>query len=202
MKRSQKKRWVFPASLATAALAFAPHPVPGASDALTAWFMRATAYNTELRTTKMAKPDELPGTPKGMTCRYEEGRPNFAGVWQLLRYDRTHHIAFAAATTDQCSVALFRAAAPPASVPDADLSSYSTRLGLRVGSTYETVRATYGGGPQKSASHFVVAYSGNASGETVSLPKKKIDLPQTVTIVVDHQRVSAITIYTDLAGEF
>jgi hypothetical protein len=135
-------------------------------------------------------------------CRYEERRPELAAVWQLLRYDRAHHIAFAAATTDQCSVALFRAPAPPVTVPNADLSGYSTRLGLRIGSSYESVRSTYGGGPQKSGSRFVVAYTSRVPGETVSMPKKKVGLPQEVTIVVDAGRVSAISIYTDLAPEF
>jgi len=195
------KRRVFGVALA-AAFGLATQPVAAGSDALTAWFMRATAYNTEGKTITMSKPEQLPGKPHSMNCHYEEGRPGFAGVWQLIRYDRTHHIAFATATTDQCSVALFRAPAPPVSVPDSDLSGYSTRLGVRVGTSYESLRAIYGGGPEKSASHFVVAYSSNVPGETVSLPKKKIDLPQVVTIVVDSQRVSAISIYTDMAGEF
>jgi hypothetical protein len=174
----------------------------GAPDALTAWFMRATAYNAGGTATKMSKPELLPGKLAAMTCRYEQDRPGFAGVWQLLRYDRTHHIAFATATTDQCSVALFRVPAPSVAVPDADLSGYSTRLGVRVGSTYESVRSIYGGGPRKSAAHFVVAYTSTVPGETVGRPKKKIGLPQTVTIVVDKGRVSSLSIYTDLAGEF
>ena len=182
--------------------AFAASGVAGASDTLTTWFMHATAYNTQTPTVKMAKPELLPGKRRGMSCRYEEGRPGFAGVWQLLAYDRTHHIAFGTATTDQCSVALFRAPAPGVTVPDADLSGYATPLGVRIGSTYDSVRSIYGGGPQKTASHFVVAYSSSVPGETVSLPHKKVDLPQVVTIVVDDHRVSAISIYTDLAGEF
>lgn len=195
------KQCVFGISLVVASV-FASRPATSESDTLTAWFMRATAYNTAGVATKMSRPELLPGKPRGMTCRYEEGRPGFAAVWQLLRYDRTHHIAFAAATTDQCSVALFRAPAPPVTVPDADLSGYSTRLGLRVGSTYESVRSIYGGGPQKSASHFAVAYTSSVPGEAVARPQKKIGLPQVVTIVVGGGRVSGISIYTDLAGEF
>lgn len=201
MEKSLLKGWIFSMSLAVAA-AFASHRAAGAPDTLTAWFMYATAYNTEGTTIKMLKPELLPGKPRSMMCRYEEGRPGFAGVWQLLSYDRAHHIAFAAATTDQCSVALFRAPAPPVTVPNADLSAYSTGLGLHIGSTYDSVRSTYGGGPRKNATHFVVGYSSSAPGETVGLPKKKVALPQTVTIVVDGQHVSAISIYTDLAGEF
>ncbi|HTU81193.1 MAG TPA: hypothetical protein VMF61_03635 [Candidatus Acidoferrales bacterium] len=168
---------------------------------MTAWFMRATSYNTVASATKMSKPEVLPGKPAGMNCLWEDHRPQLAGVWELKRYDRTHRIALAVATTDQCSVALFRAPAPPVSVPDADLSGYTTRLGLHIGSSYASVRSTYGGGPEKSASHFAVAYASNASGETISLPPKKVALPQTVTIVVDDGRVSAISIYTDLAPE-
>jgi hypothetical protein len=194
------KRPIF--GIMLAAFAFALPPATAASDALTAWFMRATAYNTQGAASKMSRPELLPGKPAAMACRYEEGRPEFAAVWQLLRYDRAHHIAFAAANTDQCSVALFLAPPPPVTVPDADLSGYSTRLGLRIGSSYDSVRAAYGAGPQKSAHHFVVAYVSSVPGKTVGLPQKKVSLPQTVTIVVDGGRVSAISIYTDMAGEF
>lgn len=187
-------------SFAVAICAFNSPPVIGATNDLTTWFMRATAYNTQSHTIAMAKPELLPGKPRTMDCRYEEHLPDFNGVWQLLRYDRVHHIAFAAATTDQCSVALFRASAPAIAVPAADLSGYSTRLGVHVGSTYDSVRTNYGGGPRKSASHFVVTYSSNAPGESAT--HKKVSLPQVVTVVVDDQRVSAISIYTDLAGEF
>jgi hypothetical protein len=193
MKRQVLSRWL------AAACAFAP--AVGASDSLTAWFMHATAYNTQRAAITMSRPDALPGKPSAMACRYEEGRPGFAGVWQLLRYDRTHHIGFATATTDQCSVALFRAPVPPVSVPDADLSGYSTRLGLHIGSTYQSVRSTYGGGAQKTSSHFVVSYRSTVPGETFAQPRKKVGLPQVVTIVVGEGRVRAITIYTDLAGE-
>jgi hypothetical protein len=195
------KQRVFGISLLVVCM-LAARPATSASDPLTAWFMRATAYNTEGVATKMSRPELLPGTPRAMTCRYDEGSAGFAGVWQLLRYDRTHHIAFATATTDQCSVALFRAPVPSVTVPNADLSDYSTRLGLRVGSSYESVRSIYGGGPRRSASHFVVAYTSSVPGETVARPQKKVGLPQVVTIVVDGGRVSAISIYTDLAGEF
>jgi hypothetical protein len=196
------KRFGVVISFAVAACALSSRPVIGATNDLTTWFVHATAYNTQSHTIPMKKPEELPGMPRSMSCRYEEHLPNFNGVWQLLRYDRAHHIAFAAATTDQCSVALFRAAPPTVAVPDADLSGYSTRLGVRIGSTYDSLRSIYGGGPRKNASHFVVQYSSNVPGLTATVPRKKVDLPQTITIVVDDQRVSAISIYTDLAGEF
>jgi len=185
-----------------AALAFPFRPATAQNDALTAWFMRATAYNTVGHAVATSRPELLPGKPKAMNCHYVDGRPQFAGVWVLLAYDTKHHVAFGAATTDQCSVSLFRAPAPPVSVPNADLSGYATRLGIHIGSSYASVRSIYGGGPTKSASHFVVGYTSTVPGETVGTPHKKIGLPQTVTIVVDDQRVSAISIYTDLAGEF
>lgn len=149
----------------------------------------------------MAKPELLPGKPHSMTCRYEEHLPGFNCVWQLLRYDRVHHIAFAAATTDQCSIALFRAPTPAVRVPDVDLSEYSTRLGVRIGSTYDGVRSIYGGGPHNGASHFVVRYSSSLSGLTATVPRKHVALPQIVTILIDGQRVSSISIYTNRTGE-
>jgi hypothetical protein len=201
---SQMKRLGFVVSFAVAACAFGALPVIGATNDPTAWFIHATAYNTESRTIAMAKPELLPGRPRSMDCRYEEHLPDFNGVWQLLRYDRVHHIAFAAATTDQCSIALFRAPSPSVAVPDADLSGYSTALGVRVGSSYDSVRSIYGGRPRKSAStsHFVVQYRSSVPGLTATVPRKKVALPESVTIVVDGQYVSSISIYIDRAGEF
>lgn len=195
-------RFAFVVSAGVAACAFGSRPVIGATNDLTTWFMHATAYNTQSRAIAMAKPELLPGRPRSMDCRYEEHLPDFNGVWQLLRYDRVHHIAFAAATTDQCSIALFRAASPSVAVPDADLSGYSTPLGVRVGSSYDSLRSIYGGGPRTSASHFVVQYRCSVPGLTATVPRKKVALPETVTIVVDGQRVSSISIYIDRAGEF
>ncbi|HXM06767.1 MAG TPA: hypothetical protein VN936_04850 [Candidatus Acidoferrum sp.] len=196
------KRLSFALSLAVAMLALGFHPVVAAANDLTAWFMRATAFNTQGKTTRMTRPEILPGTPRSMDCHYIEHRPNFTGVWQLLSYDRVHHIAFATATTDQCSLALFRAPAPDLTVPNEDLSGYATRLGVHIGSTYDSVRKIYGGGAPKSASHFVVRYSSDVPGETVSMPHKKIAMPQVVTVVFDQQRVSSISIYTDVGGEY
>ena len=39
-----------------------------------------------------------------------------SGIWELQKYDRVHQFALASATTDQCSIALFRAAPPPEQV--------------------------------------------------------------------------------------
>jgi hypothetical protein len=165
--------------------------------------MRATAYNTQSHTIAMAKPEILPGKPSSMTCRYEENRPNSNGVWQLLRYDRVHlhHIAFAAATTDQCSIALFRASTPAVAAPNADLAAYSTKLGVRIGSTYDSVRSIYGGNARENARHFVVLYRSGVPGLTATVPRKNVALPEIVTIVVGGQRVSSISIYIDRAGE-
>ncbi|MEO7201547.1 MAG: hypothetical protein ABI431_02550 [Candidatus Tumulicola sp.] len=195
------QRWSLFTAFAAMSWVFGCQSASGATDSLTGWFMRATAYNTQSKTTTMANPEVLPGKPSSMTCRYEDNLPNFNGVWQLLRYDRVHHIAFAAATTDQCSIALFRASTPAVKAPDADLSGYSTRLGVRIGSTYDSVRSIYGGGPRNGASHFVVQYSSTVPGLTATVPRKKVALPQIVTIVVDRQRVSSISIYTNRAGE-
>jgi hypothetical protein len=38
--------------------------------------------------------------------------------------DRVHHIAFAAAASDECSIALFRAPTPAVAAPNADLVVY------------------------------------------------------------------------------
>ncbi|HEY3675142.1 MAG TPA: hypothetical protein VGK84_04055 [Candidatus Tumulicola sp.] len=196
------QRWGVAIFLMAAVLTLGIQPVVGATNDRTDWFMQATAFNTQGKTIAMARPEILPGTPRSMDCHYIEHRPNFTGVWQLLSYDRVHHIAFATATTDQCSLALFRAPAPGLTVPNEDLSGYTTRLGVHIGSSYDSVRKLYGGGPPKSASHFVVLYSSDVPGETVSMPHKKIAMPQVITVVFDQQRVSSISIYTDIGGEF
>jgi hypothetical protein len=96
---------------------------------------------------------------------------------------------------------VFRASKPSVSVPDADLSKYATGRGLHVGSTYQQVLSTYGGKAMHGA-HFVARYAATVPGQTVSEPPKHIDLPETITLVVDDGHVSAITIDIDLGGEF
>jgi hypothetical protein len=75
----------------------------------------------------------------------------------------------------------------------------ATGRGLHFGSTYENVRAVYGG-PAKSGSHFVTSYGSSTTGLSVS--NKRVELPETITIVVDNGRVSAITVFIELGAMF
>jgi hypothetical protein len=171
------------------------------STTLMQWFLHATAAQSSGTAQTLSKPDFLPGTSqRSMACRYVEGGPAM-GTWQLQKYDRTHRIGMAAATTDACAVSVFRASKPSVSVPDADLSKFATGRGLHVGSTYQQVLSTYGGKAMHGA-HFVARYAATVPGETVSEPPKHIDLPETITLVIDDGHVSAITIDIDLGGEF
>ena len=180
---------------------FGGAPARADSAALMQWFLRASAAQSSGTAQALAKPDFLPGTSQhSMACRYFEGRPAM-GTWQLQTYDRTNRIGLAAATTDACSVSVFRASKPSVSVPDADLSKYATGRGLHVGSTYQQVLSTYGGKALHGA-HFVARYAATVPGETVSEPPKHINLPETITLVIDDGHVSAITIDIDLGGEF
>ena len=63
------------------------------------------------------------------------------------------------------------------------------------------IQARYRGKAMHGA-HFVARYAATVPGQTVSEPTKHINLPQTITLVVDDGRVSAITIDIDLGGEF
>jgi hypothetical protein len=171
------------------------------STTLMQWFLHATAAQSSGTAQTLSKPDFLPGTSqRSMACRYVEGGPAM-GTSQLQKYDRTHRIGMAAATTDACAVSVFRASKPSVSVPDADLSKFATGRGLHVGSTYQQVLSTYGGKAMHGA-HFVARYAATVPGETVSEPPKHIDLPETITLVIDDGHVSAITIDIDLGGEF
>ena len=170
------------------------------------WFTRATAYQSSgsATGTAMAKADFLGGTSYESVCHIGALKTNaqpiiFNNFWQLMRYDRKHHIALAAGSTDQCSGALFVAPPPGVDVPDQDLSAYATGRGLHLGSTYETVRSLYGG-TAKSGSHFVVEYA--ASSWALSITKKRVELPEIITIVVDNDRVSAITVYIDTGAMY
>jgi hypothetical protein len=152
--------------------------------------------------TAMKRPDFLPGTSwKTMHC---DGRGVAIGngIWQLVKFDRTHGIGLAMATTDQCSVALFKASSPGVSVPNADLTGMSTARGIHIGSTYQSVLSTYGGKSAKRGRHFLVAYTSAVPDTTLGSPHKAITLPQTITLVVDNGRVSAITITVDEGGMF
>ena len=125
-----------------------------------------------------------------------------AGIWELVKYDRAHKIGLAVAGTDQCSVALFKAATPAVSVPNADLSRMGTGRGIRIGSPYAQVVAAYGGKPKSDSGRLIVMYSANVPGTSVAHPTKKIANPETMTFVVEQGRVTAMTVSIDLGGEF
>jgi hypothetical protein len=126
--------------------------------------------------------------------------PILAGIWQLEKYDRAHQLAMAAASTDQCSVALFAAPPPAVRVPAGDLTQLRTGRGLHIGSTYAQVLAAYGGRPVKHGTRFVAAYDAFVPAETESLPRKLVQLPEYVTLVLVNERVASITISVDLGS--
>lgn len=195
------------AILFAAVFAFVPGRVPAAPVDLTQWFFHATSYDAPGRELKLAAPDFLPGYSLASICRAGQSSEaskhlvTFAAVWGLVAYDRKHRVALATASTDQCSVALFAASKPGIAVPDADLSGYGTARGIRIGSSYAAVRAAYGG-PSKTGTHFVRSYSAQVADVTVSIPHKRVRLPERITLVIDHNRVSAITIYVNASGDF
>jgi len=169
------------------------------TSSLDQWFESATQFDTNGTGAAIAKPDFL-GTSMRTNCHWDTTvklPPLHGGLWQLQKYDRTHHIALAVATTDQCTGALFRASTPPVTVPDADLSNYATARGLKIGSPYSKVHSTYGG-PAMTGRNFVARYTANVP-DTTAAGKPAKD-PQVITIVVDDGHVSAITIYIDLGG--
>lgn len=189
----------------TCALLAATAGLPAAAAAapdLTHWFFHATAlYGSSTTSTQMHAADYLGGTTQAAMHCGAAGK-NVAGVWELLKYDRRHGIALAVASTDQCSAALFKAPPPGVSVPDADLSGYRTGRGVRIGMSYRDVLAIYGGTPTKSGKHFVVAYTADVAGTTVSLPHRTVKLPQTITLVFDDGRVSSIAVIIEEGGLF
>lgn len=169
---------------------------------LTQWFLTATAAETSGPSAGTVKPEFLGGRSMHAEHCGANG-VRLAGVWQLIKYDRTHHIALAAASTDQCSVAVFEAATPGVNLPDADLAGYATgRGGIHIGSAYREVIAAYGGAPPKHASRLVLRYTARIPDETVGTPHKHISDDEVLTIVIDNDRVTSITSYIDLSGEF
>jgi hypothetical protein len=187
---------------ATLAFVFSLTAAQASKPDLSRWFSNATSWSASLDGTAMKHPDFLPGTSwRTMHCG-GSGVPIGNGIWQLVKYDRAHGIGLAMATTDQCSVALFKAPAPGVTVPSADLSAMKTARGIHIGSRYETVLATYGGKPVKHGSHFLSAYISGIYDTTVGNPKKSLMLPQIVTLVFDNDRVSSITISVDESGMF
>ena len=165
------------------------------------WFRTATQFDSSGNAAPIAKPDFLGGS-RQKNCRwlYNEKLPGLhGGLWQFQRYDRKHHIGLAVATTDQCSSALFTAATPSVSVPDADLSNYRTMRGLKIGSPYSQVLSMYGP-PKMRGGHFVARYTADIPDVTVS--GKPTKDPEVITIVIDDGHISAITVYIDLGGLF
>lgn len=170
---------------------------------LTPWFLHATSYNLSSKATPMKQPDFIGGkTFSAADCPQakNDNAPQFNGVWQLVKYDRPHNIAYATATTDQCSASIFVAPPMHFSVPNADLSQYGTGRGLRIGSSYQDVLRIYGGGPPARAGRFVAAYTATAYGHAVKIGHPLEPLPEQITIVVNNGRVSAISIYIDAAA--
>ena len=148
----------------------------------------------------ISRPDFLPGkTRESMHCG-EYANAVGAGTWAVQKYDRVHHIGLAVSGTDACNLALFSAPPPGVSLPNADLSGYSTgRGGIHIGSSYAAVAAAYGKAPSAGKPHFVAAYSATIPGTTVA--NKPVALPETLQFTIDGNRVSAISIFIDLSGE-
>ena len=168
---------------------------------LNKWFSDATQYNASGNGVQIAKPDFLGGSMR-TNCQWvsnEKLPPLGNGIWQLKRYDHTHHIGLAVATTDQCSGSVFKAPTPSVAVPDADLSNYSTGRGLKIGSPYAKVLSLYGP-PAEHGRHFAAIYT--ADVPDISMANKPVKLPETITIVIDNGSVSAITISVDEGGLF
>ncbi|HET6275684.1 MAG TPA: hypothetical protein VFE16_07120 [Candidatus Cybelea sp.] len=169
---------------------------------LSDWFYAATAANQSRTVAATITPDFLSGkTMRSMHCG-GTGVSIGSGIWQLVKYDRKHEIGLAVASTDQCSVAVFKASPPSVTVPDADLSQVSTGRGVRIGSSYSELLATYGGKPKPQSARFVVPYAATVPSTSVTHPSKHVDDPETITFVIEKGRVSAITVSVDLGGEF
>ncbi len=184
-----------------AALVFQVHSSAQAAD-VGPWFAKWSHVFSSVHATPIPKPDFVPGTTReSMHCGATG--PVGAGTWSVLKYDRAHHVALAVSGTDACSLALFTAPPPPGvALPNADLTRYGTgHGGIHIGSTYAAVVAAYGGARTPRGRHFLAAYSATLPGQTVTNPPKHIQLPETLTFAIDNGRVTAISVYVDLAGE-
>jgi len=187
--------------LIAAVFVSAPGTAQAARVDLSHWFFGATEFMNSNTATDMHKPDFLMGNSmRSMHCGATG--VSLGGVWQLVKYDRKNHIALAAASTDQCSVALFKAPPPGVAVADGDLSQYHSGRGLHIGSSYQSVLSTYGKSSAKHSPHFVMAYVASIPGTTVALPHKTISLPEVITLVIDNDRVSSMTFDVDESGLF
>lgn len=183
----------------TAAFAVAAGAASAAPD-LSNWFLSATASQSSGPSAGTIKPDYLGGSRRAEHCG--AAGVGIAGVWMLVKFDRKHHIGLAAASTDQCSVAVFEASPPGVNVPGADLSQLSTGRGIHIGSSYRDVIAAYGGSPVKHGSRFVVRYTASIPDISIAIPHKHITDDEILTIVITNDRVTSITVYIDLGGEF
>jgi len=170
------------------------------------WFLKATSYDKPGTTIDLAAPDFLLGKSLDTTCpsKFDSNLPRFYTFWQLLKYDRKHHIALARGSTDQESCALFVASAPAVSAPDADLSQACTGRGVCIGSTYAHVLSVYGPSEKsgKRGKHFVTSYSAMVAARAITLNHPQVQLPERITLVIDNERVSSIAIYIDEGGLF
>lgn len=174
--------------------------VRAAAPDLGRWFYAATSIDATTAATVTSRPDFMGGSTRSSMRCGASGHVIGNGIWVLAKYDRTHRIGLAAASTDQCSVALFKAPPPGVSVPDADLAAYRTGRGVHLGSTYESVLAVYGGSPVKRAGRFTIAYTAEVPDE--SLQHKSVKLPETIKLVIEDDRVTAIAIEIDESGLF
>ncbi len=174
--------------------------VRAAAPDLGRWFYAATSIDATTAATATSRPDFMGGSTRSSMHCGVSGHAIGNGIWVLAKYDRTHRIGLAAASTDQCSVALFKASPPGVTVPDADLAAYRTGRGAYIGSTYESVLAAYGGSAVKRAGRFTIAYTAEVADE--SLQHKSVKLPETIKFVIDDNRVTAITIEIDEGGLF
>lgn len=163
------------------------------------WFANASQYQTNVVGVKTHAHDNIAGTTKKSACGDSTKGAAPFGVWALLRYDSAHHIALAAANTDQCSVSLFSATLPAGvTVPSADLAGMHTTRGIRIGSTIKDVVATYGGHVKGTSGRVVLAYDAEIPDKNIS--GKPVMLPQRITVVLNNSRVTAITLSTDESG--
>jgi hypothetical protein len=166
------------------------------------WFLSATMFRDPGTLQRVAKPDFF-GSADWQRCAGGRVKANspvfFDGLWSLLSYDAKHHIALARATTDQCSIALFKAPPPPKRAADADLTDFGTASGLRIGSSYAKVLAIYGP-PVKRGQRFVTSYSGSI--HAIAFNQKHVELPERITLVIVDERVASISIDIDESGLF
>ncbi|HET6275166.1 MAG TPA: hypothetical protein VFE16_04415 [Candidatus Cybelea sp.] len=186
------------AVLLAVAFVFASVAASAANPNLDHWFLSATAFNAPGTSQPMPKPDFL-GSSDWRSCgggHFNVTEPGFYYVWTLLKYDATHHIAFARGLTDQCSLALFKAPPPSVKAANADLSEYGTVRGLRLGSPYSKVLALYGP-PVKHGRRFVTSYS--AWVPAIAVNHKPVELNERVTLVIVDGFVSSISVYIDEA---